>query len=212
MQIRTLKGALSTAEKIVKSTFKENVNKKEELNKTTGLLHTQYSLFLIQFIKETDRSFKDRFPEIYKQILWDEGLKISKNSVIDFLNYPNVERKKLTILFVLSSSEIFQISPISLMNFCEIAHLEVEENGVYYFFPTIFLKKLKGKTSVQEKNIINKLSLISQINSLEETDEENDYATTFRDFDVDLFGEIIRSLRDIERHLEEIEKHIKRMK
>jgi hypothetical protein len=213
MEIKTIKSAMINAERLIKKVFKEDIKIKTEVNKNTGILHTKYSMFLIQFIKEKDTEFKKFFPDISKQIMWDEGFKISKKTVIDFLNYPNIERKKLSIVFVLSDGEVFQISPISLMNFCEIASLEIEDNGVYYFFPTIFLKKIKGGTTNKERNIINKLSLISQINSLENFEEgELEYATTFKDFDVDLFGEITRTLRNIEKHLEEIEKLLKRNK
>jgi hypothetical protein len=210
MEIKTIKGAMSTAEKLIKKIFKEDIKNKTEINKDTGILQTRYSMFLIQYVKEKDIGFKKYFPEISKQIMWDEGVRISKKTVIEFLNYPNIERKKLSIVFVLSSGEIFQISPISLMNFCEIANLEIEDSGVYYFFPTIFLKKIKGEATKKEINIIDKLSLISQINSLENFDEEDlEYAATFKDFDVDLFGEITRTLRNIEKHLEEIEKYLK---
>jgi hypothetical protein len=213
MQIKTIKGAMSTAEKLIKKIFMEEIKNKSEINRDTGILQTRYSIFLIQYIKEKGTEFKKYFPEISKQIMWDEGIKISKKIVIEFINYPNTERKKLSIVFVLSDGEMFQISPISLMNFCEIANLEVEDNGVYYFFPTIFLKKIKGETTKKEINIIDKLSLISQINSLENFDEEDlEYAATFKDFDVDLFGEITRTLRNIEKHLEEIEKYLKRDK
>jgi hypothetical protein len=213
MQIKTIKGAMSTAEKLIKKIFMEEIKNKSEINRDTGILQTRYSIFLIQYIKEKGTEFKKYFPEISKQIMWDEGIKISKKIVIEFINYPNIERKKLSIVFVLSDGEMFQISPISLMNFCEIANLEVEDNGVYYFFPTIFLKKIKGETTKKEINIIDKLSLISQINSLENFDEEDlEYAATFKDFDVDLFGEITRTLRNIEKHLEEIEKYLKRDK
>jgi len=213
MQIKTIKGAMSTAEKLIKKIFMEEIKNKSEINRDTGILQTRYSIFLIQYIKEKGTEFKKYFPEISKQIMWDEGIKISKKIVIEFINYPNAERKKLSIVFVLSDGEMFQISPISLMNFCEIANLEVEDNGVYYFFPTIFLKKIKGETTKKEINIIDKLSLISQINSLENFDEEDlEYAATFKDFDVDLFGEITRTLRNIEKHLEEIEKYLKRDK
>lgn len=213
MQIKTIKGAMSTAEKLIKKIFMEEIKNKSEINRDTGILQTRYSMFLIQYIKEKGTEFKKYFPKISKQIMWDEGIKISKKIVIEFINYPNIERKKLSIVFVLSDGEIFQISPISLMNFCEIANLEVEDNGVYYFFPTIFLKKIKGETTKKEINIIDKLSLISQINSLENFDEEDlEYAATFKDFDVDLFGEITRTLRNIEKHLEEIEKYLKRDK
>ncbi|NCO28727.1 MAG: hypothetical protein COS15_05350 [Caldiserica bacterium CG02_land_8_20_14_3_00_36_38] len=213
MQIKTIKGAMSTAEKLIKKIFMEEIKNKSEINRNTGILQTRYSIFLIQYIKEKGTEFKKYFPEISKQIMWDEGIKISKKIVIEFINYPNIERKKLSIVFVLSDGEMFQISPISLMNFCEIANLEVEDNGVYYFFPTIFLKKIKGETTKKEINIIDKLSLISQINSLENFDEEDlEYAATFKDFDVDLFGEITRTLRNIEKHLEEIEKYLKRDK
>jgi hypothetical protein len=213
MQIKTIKGAMSTAEKLIKKIFMEEIKNKSEINRDTGILQTRYSIFLIQYIKEKGTEFKKYFPEISKQIMWDEGIKISKKIVIEFINYPNIERKKLSIVFVLSNGEMFQISPISLMNFCEIANLEVEDNGVYYFFPTIFLKKIKGETTKKEINIIDKLSLISQINSIENFDEEDlEYAATFKDFDVDLFGEITRTLRNIEKHLEEIEKYLKRDK
>jgi hypothetical protein len=213
MQIKTIKGAMSTAEKLIKKIFMEEIKNKSEINRDTGILQTRYSIFLIQYIKEKGTEFKKYFPEISKQIMWDEGIKISKKIVIEFINYPNIERKKLSIVFVLSDGEMFQISPISLMNFCEIANLEVEDNGVYYFFPTIFLKKIKGETTKKEINIIDKLSLISQINSIENFDEEDlEYAATFKDFDVDLFGEITRTLRNIEKHLEEIEKYLKRDK
>lgn len=213
MQIKTIKGAMNTAEKLVKKIFKEDIKTKSEISKNAGILQTRYSMFLIQYIKEKDNGFKKFFPDISKQIMWDESVKISKKTVIDFLNYPNVERKKLSIVFVLSDGEMFQISPISLMNFCEIANLEIEDNGVFYLFPTIFLKKIMGDITKKERNIIDKLSIISQINSIESfEDGELEYATTFKDFDIDLFGEIARTLRNIEKHLEEIEKLLKRKK
>jgi hypothetical protein len=213
MQIKTLKGAMTAAERTIKKFFGEEINKKEELNKLSGIIHTKYSIFLVYFVEEVDKKFKSTFPEIAKQIMWDEGIRVSKKSVIDFLNTPNGERKKLSLVFVLKDGEILQISPISLMNFCEITNLEIEDKGVYYFFPTIFLKKLGGKTTPKEQKTRNRLSLVSQINSLEEfNDEDMELAATFRDFDVDFFGEVIRTLQNIEQRLESIENYLKRRK
>ncbi len=213
MQIKTLSGAMTAAERKVKRLFGEDVYKREKLGDYNGVIHTKYSIFLVNFIEETDKKFKTVFPEVAKQIMWDEGIKVSKKVVIDFLNIPNSDRKKLSLVFVLKNGDVFQISPISLMNFCEIANLEVEEKGVYYFFPTIFLKKLSGKVTPKEKKTKDRLSLVSQINSLEEFDEDDvEFAATFRDFDVDFLGEIIRTLRNIEHHLESIENYLKRKK
>jgi len=211
--IKTIRGALAAAERTIKKFFSEETAKKEEINKLSGVIHTKYSIFLVYFIEQVDKKFRSAFPEIAKQIMWDEGIRVSKKSVIDFLNFPNSDKKKLSIVFVLQNGEIFQISPVSLMNFCEITNLEIEDKGVYYFFPTIFLKKLGGQVTQKEQKTKNKLSLVSQINSLEEFDEgDMELAATFRDFDVDFFGEIIRTLQNIERRLESIEIYLSRRK
>jgi len=211
MEIKTIKQALKISKDTIEDFFGEKIDKIEEKDKAFGIIHTKYSIFLICFASGLGKIFKSNFPDLSNQIMWDEGVKISKNIVLDFINMPNIERKKLSILFVLKSGEIFQISPISLLNFCEVTKLELEENGVYYVFPTIFLKKLKGLTSAKEKTTRDKLSIISQINSLEDFDEDDaEYSTVIRDFDVDFFGEIIRTLRNIEKRLESIENYFKR--
>jgi hypothetical protein len=48
MQIKTIKGAMSTAEKLIKKIFMEEIKNKSEINRDTGILQTRYSIFLIQ--------------------------------------------------------------------------------------------------------------------------------------------------------------------
>lgn len=211
MKIKTINGALNFAKNVIKKYFGEAVIKGTIMSKNAAILETKYSLFLVYFVEDVDKTFKTHFPDIAKQIMWDEGIKISKKTVIEFLNRPNPEHKKLSVLIVLGSKDMYQISPSSLVNFCELARLEVEDNGVYYFFPTIFLKKIEGDITQKETRTRDKLSLISQINSLEDFDADDlEQTASFKDFDVDFLGEIVRSLRSIEEKLESIEKLLKR--
>ncbi|HEM56142.1 MULTISPECIES: hypothetical protein [Caldisericum] len=210
MKIKTLNGALMFAKNVIKKYFGESVLKVVPIEKNAAILETKYSLFLLYFVEDVDKSFRQAFPEIARQIMWDEGIKISKKVILDFLNKPNPEHKKLSVLIVLPTRDMYQISPSSLVNFCELARLEVEDNGVYYFFPTIFLKKIEGNITQKETRTKNKLSLISQINSLDDFDSEDlEQTASFKDFDVDFLGEIVRSLRSIEERLESIEKLLK---
>ena len=210
MRIRTVNGAISFAKSSIKKYFNEKVIKVENVTKDTAVLETKYSRFLLCFVESTDKSFKVAFPEIVKQIMWDEGVKVSKKTVLDFANHINPEHKKLSVLIVLGNRDIYQISPLSLVNFCEIARLEVEDQAVYYFFPTIFLKKIEGSVTPKENHTRNKLSLISQINSIDEFDSEDLEVTSFKDFDVDFLGDIVRSLHNIEEKLDSIENLFKR--
>uniref|UniRef100_A0A7C4Y5W8 Uncharacterized protein n=1 Tax=Caldisericum exile TaxID=693075 RepID=A0A7C4Y5W8_9BACT len=211
MKIRTLSGALLFAKNIIRKYFGEGTSKGTSLTKNAAILETKYSLFLVYFLENTDKTFKAHFPEIARQIMWDEGIKVSKKTVLEFLNHPNPEHKKLSVLIVLPSKDTYQISPSSLVNFCELAHLEVEDNGVFYLFPTIFLKKIEGGITQKETKTRDTLSLISQINSLEDFDAEDiEQTASFKDFDIDFLGEIVRSLRSIEERLESIEKLLKR--
>ncbi len=213
MEIKTIKQALRITRKTIEDYFKENVEKIEEKGEKYGIIHTRYSIFLVDLVNTTDRLIKKYFPELSQQIMWDESIRLSKSLLLDFVNTPNIERKKLSMLFVLKDGQILQISPLSMLNFCEAAKLEIEEDGVYYIFPTIFLKKIKGDSSRKEKTTRDKLSIISQINSIEEFDsEDQEISAVIRDFDVDLFGEIIRTLRNIEYHLDNIEQILKRKK
>lgn len=213
MEIKTIKQALRITKKTIEDYFKENVEKIEEKSEKYGIIHTRYSIFLVDLVNTTDRLIKKYFPDLSQQIMWDESIRLSKSLLLDFVNTPNMERKKLSMLFVLKDGQILQISPLSMLNFCEAAKLEIEEDGVYYIFPTIFLKKIKGDSSKKEKTTRDKLSIISQINSIEEFDsEDQEISAVIRDFDVDLFGEIIRTLRNIEYHLENIEQVLKRKK
>lgn len=211
MKIKTLNGALNFAKNVIKKYFGESVLKTEIVGQNASIIETKYSLFLLFFVESVDKTFKSTFPDIAKQILWDEGIKLSKKTVIEFLNRANPEHKKLSVLIALGSRDMYQISPSSLVNFCELTRLEVEDQGVYYFFPTIFLKKIEGDITQKETRTKDKLSLISQINSLEDFDLESfEQTASFKDFDVDFLGEIVRSLRNIEERLESIEKLLKR--
>lgn len=213
MEIKTIKQALRITRETIEDYFKENVEKIEEKGEKYGIIHTRYSIFFVNLINTTDRLIKKYFPDLSQQIMWDESIRLSKSLLLDFVNTPNMERKRLSMLFVLKDGQILQISPLSMLNFCEAAKLEIEEDGVYYVFPTIFLKKIKGDSSKKEKTTRDNLSIISQINSIEEFDsEDQEISAVIRDFDVDLFGEIIRTLRNIEYHLENIEQFLKRKK
>jgi hypothetical protein len=213
MKIKTLNGALMFAKNVIKKYFGEVVLKVSPVDKNAAIIETKYSLFLLYFIENVDKGFRQAFPEIARQIMWDEGIKISKKTILEFLNKPNPEHKKLSVLIVLPSKDVYQISPSSLVNFCELARLEVEDNGVYYFFPTIFLKKIEGDITQKETRTRDKLSLISQINSLDDFDSDDlEQVASFKDFDVDFLGEIVRSLRSIEEKLESIENLLKRSK
>lgn len=213
MEIKTIKEAIGLSKKIIEQYFGEEVLKIEESNKNNGILQTKYSIFLTVFVQKLDKGIKEIFPELAQQIMWDESIRISKSMILDFINTANIERKRLSVLFVLKNGEVLQVSPLSILNFCEATKLEIEESGVYYLFPTIFLKKIKGGTTQKEKRTRDKLSIISQINSIEDFDtEENEVSAVIRDFDVDFFGEIMRTLRNIENHLESIEKELKKKK
>lgn len=212
MRIRTLSGALNLAKSVIKKYFGETVIETENLEKNASIIETKYSKFLLFFVEDVDRTFRSTFPEIAKQILWDEGVKIGKKTVIEFVNRPNPNHKKLSILIALGTKDLYQISPYSLINFCELTRLEVESQGVYYFFPTIFLKKIKGDISPKETKTKDKLYLISQINALDDYDlEDIERTASFKDFDVDVFGEIMRSFRTIEERLENIENLLRKI-
>ena len=212
MQIKTLKGAFLTASRAVKKIFKETIRKTEIVDDKNGILHTDYSIFLVHFAKEFDKTFYKSFPDIAKQIFWKEGIKINKKLIFRFTHIKNNEKKKLSILFVLKNGDIFQISPLSLMSFCEYANLITEDKGINYFFPTIFLKRLSGNPTKSEIDTRAKLSLVAQINNLD-TDEIDTNELTFspiQDFDADWIGELTRALKNIDMRLERIEKELKR--
>lgn len=212
MQVKTLKGAFLAASHTVKRTFKEVIRKTKIIDDENGILYTDYSIFLIHFVKEFDKTFYKSFPDIAKQIFWKEGVKINKKVVFYFTHIRNNEKKKLSILFVLKNGDIFQISPLSLMSFCEYTNLIVEDKGVNYFFPTIFLKRLSGNPTKNEIDTRAKLSLIAQINELDtdEIDENELNLSPIQDFDADWMGELTRVLKTIDMRLERIERELKR--
>ncbi len=212
MQVKTLKGAFLTASRTIKKIFKEVIRKTKILNDEDGILYTDYSIFLIHLVKEFDKTFYKSFPDVAKQIFWKEGIKVNKKLIFHFTHIKNDEKKKLSILFVLKNGDIFQISPLSLMSFCEYTNLITEDKGINYFFPTIFLKRLSGSPTKNEVDTRAKLSLVAQINDLD-TDEIDANELTFspiQDFDTDWIGELSRALKAIDMRLERIEKELKK--
>jgi len=167
MRVRTLKGAFLAVNHVVKKTFKEIVRETRILDNENGILYTDYSVFLVHFTKEFDRTFQKSFPEIANQIFWHEGIKVNKKLVFQFAHIKNNDRRKLSVLFILENGDIFQISPLSLMGFCEWLNLITEDGGVCYFFPTIFLTRLTGNPTKGEITTRDKLSLVAQINDLD---------------------------------------------
>ncbi|MCD6107699.1 MAG: hypothetical protein J7J57_05810 [Caldisericaceae bacterium] len=215
MRVKTLKGAFLTVNRASKKILKEKIRETKVLDEENGIFYTDYSIFLVHFVKTVDKMFKKAFPEIARQIFWDEGIKISKKVIFQFARIKNNDKKKLSILFVLSNGDILQISPLSLISFCEGANLITDGGGVYYFFPTIFLTRLVGKSAKNELIAKNKLSLVAQINGLEVDELENvDELTpvSIRDFDIDWMGELLRTLKGIDMRLEAVEKQLKERK
>jgi len=212
MNVKTIKGALLKAERTVKKTYKERIISKTVLGKTDALLEAEFSAYLVHYTPHIDNNFGKFFPHIAKQILWNEGIYIKKKTVIEFANKKNEYSKKLAILFVLPRGSIFQISPISIISFCEALNLEIERDGVYYFFPTILLSRLSGTPSKKEITAKGKLSLIAQINNIEEqTDDMPDNpAFSLSDFDTDVISEVIQLLKSINERLKNIEKKLDR--
>lgn len=215
MRVKTLKGAFLTVNRASKKILKEKIRETKVLDEENGIFYTGYSIFLVHFVKTADKTFKKVFPEIARQIFWDEGIKINKKVIFQFARIKNNDKKKLSILFVLSNGDILQISPLSLISFCEGANLITDDGGIYYFFPTIFLTRLVGKSAKSELIAKNKLSLVAQINGLE-VDELEDVGeltpVSIRDFDIDWMGELLRTLKGIDMRLESIEKKLKERK
>ncbi len=212
MKIKTVKGALLAAKRSIKKIYGENVTKERLISKEDGILFTEFSAFLIHYSKKTDPGFSEIFPDVSNELHWDEGIKIDKHLIMQFSKMQNMNKKKLSVLFVLSDGTIFQISPSSLIGFCEAMNLEIRNNGIYYFFPTILLTRLNGKASNKEILTKKKLSLISQINSLEEIDETEilNSNLNIKEFDSDIVNEIIQVLKSINDHLSNIEKELHR--
>jgi hypothetical protein len=213
MRVKTLKGAFLTVNRVAKKVLKEKIRETKILDEENGIFYTDYSIFLVHFVKTVDKTFKMAFPEIARQIFWDEGIKINKKVIFRFARIKNDDKKKLSILFVLNNGDILQISPLSLISFCEGTNLIIEDGGVHYFFPTIFLTRLVGNPAKNELIAKNKLSLVAQINGLEMVDEVEEVdeltAVPIRDFDIDWVGEFLRILKGIDMRLEAIEKQLK---
>mgnify|MGYP001053539156 CR=1 FL=1 len=216
MRVKTLKGAILTVNHVAKKVLKEKIRETKILDEENGIFYTDYSIFLVHFVKMVDKTFKMAFPEIARQIFWDEGIKINKKVIFRFARIKNDDKKKLSILFVLNNGDILQISPLSLISFCEGINLITDDGGVYYFFPTIFLTRLVGTPAKNELVAKNKLSLVAQINGLEMLDEVEEVdeltAVPIRDFDIDWVGEFLRILKGIDMRLEAIEKQLKERK
>ena len=214
MEIKTIKGALLTAKRTIKRTYNEKVVKDSVLNKEDGLVTTEFSIFLIHYTKKIDNGFSKTFPAISNQILWADGIKIDKRTVLQFSRIRNSKNRKLSVLFILANGTVFQISPLSLISFCEAMSLEAGRKGIYYFFPTILLTRLNGKASDKEISTKKKLSIIAQINELEESEDVEFFNSNFslRDFDSDIVSEIVQVLKSINEHLSNIEKKLYRRK
>ena len=214
MEIKTIKGALLTAKRTIKRTYNEKVVKDSILNKEDGLVTTEFSIFLIHYTKKIDNGFSKTFPTISNQILWTDGIKIDKRTVLQFSRIRNSKNRKLSVLFILANGTVFQISPLSLISFCEAMNLEVGRKGIYYFFPTILLTRLSGKASDKEISTKKKLSIIAQINELEDSEDVEFSNSNFslRDFDSDIVSEIVQVLKSINEHLSNIEKKLYRRK
>jgi hypothetical protein len=212
MNVKTIKGALLKAERTIKKTYKEKIISKYIVNENDALVETEFSVYLIHYTAHIDRDFGKLFPNVAKQILWNEGIRIKKKTILEFANRKNEFGKKLAIIFVLSNGAVFQISPVSIISFCEALNLEIEKDGVYYFFPTILLSRLSGAPTKKETIAKSKLSLIAQINNIENQEEITDETPMFSlsDFDTDVISEIIQLLRSINERLKNIEKKLDR--
>jgi hypothetical protein len=210
MDIRTIKGALLIAKRTIKKVYNEKVVQENILGSEDGIVITEFSIFLVHYVKKIDRRFSETFPEISNQILWNEGIKIDKRTVLQFSRMSNNKNRKLSVLFILSDGTVFQISPLSLISFCEAMNLEIGRKGIYYFFPTILLTRLNGKPSDGEILTKKKLSVIAQINELENIEEPDFSSSSFslRDFDSDIVSEIVQVLKSINEHLSNIEKKL----
>jgi len=66
MRVKTLKGAFLTVNRASKKILKEKIKETKVLDEENGIFYTDYSIFLVHFVKTVDKMFKKAFPEISK--------------------------------------------------------------------------------------------------------------------------------------------------
>jgi len=141
-----------------------------------ALIRSDKALCLVKLVDVND-SLDSLFPELAKKILWNKYVVLEKDYFQIYLEQFELLKKeqpiKGSVIFVTRTGETYMVSPYALVEFQETYHMFCKsENSSLLYFPTIFLNSANlPERPIDEIQAQQRISIISQINELEESEE-----------------------------------------
>ncbi len=177
MKIKTVRGALRAVQRKIAAGHLETVTFSSELDSTYGLLATDKAWYITRLLREEDYvDFGRLFPDLANQIGWTRGVKLSRQGLSTAIaatrKLPRHGTFASVMVFVDERGRFTQIGPATLMGFCEYMGLTTGRGNSWYAFPTVILSPVFGsERDEDERSVLQRASLISQINSSEADDD-----------------------------------------
>ncbi len=177
MKIKTVRGALRAVQRKIAAGHTETVTFSSELNSTYGLLATDRAWYITRLLREEDYvDFGRLFPDLASQIGWTRGVRLARQDLAAAIaatrKLPKRGTTSSVMVFVDENGRFTQIGPATLMGFCEYMGLTTGQGNSWYAFPTVILSPVFGSERDEgERAVLQRASLISQVNSTEADDD-----------------------------------------
>jgi hypothetical protein len=177
MKIKTVRGALRAVQRKIAAGHLETVTFSRELDSTYGLLATDKAWYITRLLREEDYvDFGRLFPDLANQIGWTRGVRLARQGLSAAIaatrKLPKHGTASSIMLFVDEHGRFTQIGPATLMGFCEYMGLTTGRGNSWYAFPTVILSPVFGsERDDDERAVLQRASLISQVNSSEADDD-----------------------------------------
>jgi hypothetical protein len=182
---------LLEAKKVVKKILKKELSEKQITSQNVGhdvaFIKSEKTFCLVKFLDKARNDLNNILPNVASKIEWNKYVVLEKAIFDKYIEQLDAQKInfpiKGTITFVLSSGEIYMISPYFLADLDNEYSLTVNfKKTKILCFPTVFLNVPEGlERSAEETEAQKRVALISQINNI----GEDNYDLNYYDDDFD---------------------------
>lgn len=156
--------------------LKDTHIRSKNLSPDVALIRSDKAFCLVKPVDVND-ALDTLFPELAEKILWKKYVVLEKDYFQIYLDQLDTLKKeqpiKGSVIFVTRNGETYMVSPYVLVEFQETYHTYCKNNhSALFYFPTVFLNSAnQPERPIDEIQAQQRISIISQINDLDESDE-----------------------------------------
>lgn len=176
MAEKNLLQAKQFVKKLLLEELKDTHIRSRNISPDVALIRSDKALCLVKFV-EVLQDLETTFPELAKKIQWQKYVILEKEYFQQYLEQFEQLKKEQplrgSVIFITKSGEKYMVSPYVLLEFQEMYHGYFKTSDTsLLFFPTIFLNSANlPERPLEEIRAQQRISIISQINDLDEDDE-----------------------------------------